>query len=99
DRKKTGVTASEERVNVDRRWLGTSVGRVRVLAAGLVLLGAGYAVLGWSAHSRQSAANVAAQMPAIHRTTVQESEQPIVPDFWGTAVGLSAHVDGEAESR
>ena len=26
-------------MNVDRRWLGTSVVRVRVLAAGLVMLG------------------------------------------------------------
>ena len=26
-------------MNVERRWLGTSVGQVRILAAGLVLLG------------------------------------------------------------
>ncbi len=34
-------------MNVDRRWWGTSVVRVRILVAGLVLLGAGCAVLGW----------------------------------------------------
>lgn len=38
--------ASEERVNVDRRWLGTSVIRVRLWAAGLALLLAGFVVLG-----------------------------------------------------
>ena len=52
-------------MNVDRRWLGTSVVRVRVLAAGLVLLGAGCAVLGWGSRSRQTAANAAAQSSAI----------------------------------
>jgi uncharacterized repeat protein (TIGR01451 family) len=45
---------------VDRRWLGTSVVRVRVLAAGLVVLAAGCAVLGWGSRSRQTAANVSA---------------------------------------
>jgi len=44
---RTELIASEERVNVDRRWWGTSVIRVRILVAGLVLLGAGCAVLGW----------------------------------------------------
>ena len=34
-------------MNVDRRWWGTSVVGVRILVAGLVLLGAGCAVLGW----------------------------------------------------
>jgi uncharacterized repeat protein (TIGR01451 family) len=52
-------------VNVDRRWLGTSVVRVRVLAAGLVLLGAGCAVLVWGSRSRQTAANAAAHSPVI----------------------------------
>jgi uncharacterized repeat protein (TIGR01451 family) len=65
DQRKSDLTASEERVNVDRRWLGTSVVRVRVLAAGLVLLGAGCAVLGWGSRSRQTAANAAAHSPAI----------------------------------
>src|ERR1700746_1132860 len=41
------LIASEERVNVDRRWWGTSVVKVRILLAGLVLLGTGCAVLGW----------------------------------------------------
>ena len=34
-------------MNVDRRWWGTSVVKVRILVAGLVLLGTGCAVLGW----------------------------------------------------
>jgi uncharacterized repeat protein (TIGR01451 family) len=77
-------------VNVDRRWLGTSVGRVRFLAAGLVLLGAGCAVLGWGARSRQTAANVAAQLPAIQ-------EQAIVPGL--LTIGSSDEVNREAQSR
>lgn len=42
-------------MNVDRRWWGTSVVRGRILAAGLVLLGAGWAVLGWGSGSRHAA--------------------------------------------
>jgi uncharacterized repeat protein (TIGR01451 family) len=49
---------------VDRRWLGTSVVRVRVLAAGLVVLAAGCAVLGWGSRSRQTAVNVSANVTA-----------------------------------
>src|SRR5207344_964748 len=44
---RTDLIASEERVNVDRRWWVTSVVKVRILVAGLVLLGTGCAVLGW----------------------------------------------------
>jgi hypothetical protein len=71
-------------VNVDRRWLGTSRGRVRVLAAGLVLLGAGCAVLGWGSHSRKTAANAAANLPAIEKQTptmasVLTMQQPGLP--------------------
>lgn len=51
-------------MNVNRRWLGTSVVRVRVLAAGLVVLGAGCAVLGWGSRSGQSAAGVGANVTA-----------------------------------
>jgi hypothetical protein len=83
-------------VNVDRRWLGPSVGRVRILASGLVLLGAGCAVLGWGARSRQTAANLAG-LRAIQGTAVQ-SEQAILPRL-GTASGLSSHTDGDAELR
>ena len=36
-------------MNVDRRWWGTSVVKVRILVAGLVLLGTGCGVLGWGA--------------------------------------------------
>jgi Domain of unknown function DUF11/Beta-propeller repeat len=79
-------------VNVDRRWLGTSVGRVRILAAGLVLLGAGCAVLGWGARSRQTAANVVAQIPAIKAST-------IMPGLLGTAQGVSGDVNAEAQFR
>ena len=79
-------------MNVDRRWLGTSVGRVRILAAGLVLLGAGCAVLGWGARSRQTAANVVAQIPAIEAST-------IMPGLLGTAQGLSGDVNAEAQFR
>jgi uncharacterized repeat protein (TIGR01451 family) len=39
-------------VNVDRRWWGASMVRGRVLAAGLALLGAGCAVLGWNSRSQ-----------------------------------------------
>jgi uncharacterized repeat protein (TIGR01451 family) len=49
---------------VDRRWLGTSVVRVRVLVAGLVVLAAGCAVLGWGSRSRQTAANVSTNVTA-----------------------------------
>jgi len=55
---------SEERVNVDRRWSRTSVVRSRILATGLVLLGAGCAVLGWGARPRQIMAANSAAMPA-----------------------------------
>ena len=79
-------------MNVDRRWLGTTVGRVRILAAGLVLLGAGCAVLGGGARSRQTAANGAAQIPAIEAST-------IMPGLVGTAQGLSGDINAQAESR
>ena len=61
---------------VDRRWLGTSVVRVRVLAAGLVVLAAGCAVLGWGSRSRQTAANVSAGVtadPATLATSATET--------------------------
>jgi uncharacterized repeat protein (TIGR01451 family) len=58
---------------VDRRWLGTSVVRVRVLAAGLVVLAAGCAVLGWGSRSRQTAANVTARATAIGISATQTS--------------------------
>ncbi len=46
-------------MNVDRRWWVASVVRGRVLAAGLGLMGAGFAVLGLGAHSRQASSKVA----------------------------------------
>jgi len=78
-------------VNVDRRWLGAPVGRVRILAAGLVLLGAGCTVLGGSARSRQTTATVAAQIPAIE-------ESAIMPGLAGSAQGLSGEINAQAES-
>jgi uncharacterized repeat protein (TIGR01451 family) len=94
-------------VNVDRRWLGSSVGRIRVLAAGLVLLGAGCAVLGWNAHSRQTAANLAGQLrateePAIASSTIEDSAiqgQATMPGFLTRAQGLPDEVSGGAQSR
>jgi len=44
-------------VNVDRRRLGTSVLGMRILVAGLVLLAAGYAVLGWGTRFGNSVRN------------------------------------------
>ncbi len=61
-------------MNVDRRWLGTSTVRVRVLAAGLVLLAAGCAFLGWGSRSRQTAANAAVHFPAIEAQAVPGGE-------------------------
>ncbi|HWY03928.1 MAG TPA: SBBP repeat-containing protein [Candidatus Acidoferrum sp.] len=99
-------------MNVDRRWLGPSVGRIRVLAAGLVLLWAGCAVLGWNAHSRQTAANVAAQLratdePAIESSAIADSAiqdsaiqgQATVPGFLTRAQGLAEEVSGRAQAR
>jgi len=54
---RTDLIASEERVNVDRRGWGTSVLAVRILVAGLILLGTGYAVLGWGTRFGQSVRN------------------------------------------
>lgn len=56
-------------MNVDRRWWRASVGRIRVLAAGLALLGAGYAVLGWGARVHHNA-RVAAQLSAMEGPAV-----------------------------
>ena len=41
-------------MNVDRRWWATSAVRVRILAAGLALLGVGCAILGWGSRSHRS---------------------------------------------
>jgi hypothetical protein len=60
-------------VNVDRHWLGTSGVLGRVLVAGLLLLGAGYALLGWGSRSRHIAANAAAQLPASGSSTIESS--------------------------
>ena len=94
-------------MNVDRRWLGSSVGRIRVLAAGLVLLGAGCAVLGWNAQSRQTAASLAAQLraaeePALPSSAIADSAlqgQAAMPGFLTRAQGLPGEVSGGAQSR
>jgi uncharacterized repeat protein (TIGR01451 family) len=98
-----GLTALEERVNVERRWLGTSVVRVRILAAGLVLLTAGCAFLGWGSRSRQTAANAAAHLAA---TRIPESRIPdndaraaAVPGLLATALNSPAQADGDVKSQ
>ncbi len=63
-------------MNVDRRWLRASVGRVRILAAGLLLLAAGCAVLGWATHARQTTADAAVDSLAIQDSVVQGSAMP-----------------------
>ena len=59
----TESNVTEECVNVDRRWLGTYGVRVRILAAGLVLLAAGCVFLGAGSRSRQIAAKEIAAKP------------------------------------
>jgi hypothetical protein len=59
-------------VKVDRRWWGTSVVKVRILVAGLVLLGTGCAVLGWGTrfgktvhnHSKTAGASILGVEPS-----------------------------------
>ena len=80
-------------MNVNHRWLGTSVVRVRILAAGLVMLGAGCAVLGWGSRSRQAAADAAAQRPAI----VEQSA--LLPGLMSTGLGMPGSTSAEPESR
>jgi uncharacterized repeat protein (TIGR01451 family) len=80
-------------VNVERRWLGTSVVRVRILAAGLVLLGAGCAVLGWGSRSRQTTANAAAHLPAI------DAQASPVPSLLATAQPGPEATSGDAQTR
>ncbi len=79
-------------MNVDRRWWGTSVVRGRVLAAGLVLLGAGCAVLGVS-HSRMSVANAA--MPSFLSMVGQDGIAPAYP----TTASMANSADGDAQTR
>ena len=60
-------------MNVDRRWWGTSVVKVRILVAGLVLLGTGCAVLGWGPrigkavqnHSKTAVGSVIGVEPSV----------------------------------
>ncbi|HEY3615875.1 MAG TPA: SBBP repeat-containing protein [Candidatus Sulfotelmatobacter sp.] len=88
-------------MNVERRWLGASVGQIRILAAGLLLLGAGCAVLGWGTRSRQTATQAAAQFPASQGSEVRGQaigEQAILPDLLGTTQGPVGDV-GEVEAR
>jgi len=60
-------------VNVDRRWWVTSVVKVRILVAGLVLVGTGCAVLGWGTrfgnavhnHAKTAGASVFGVEPSV----------------------------------
>mgnify|MGYP001237917533 CR=1 FL=1 len=60
-------------MNVDRRWWATSLVRVRVLAAGLALLGAGCTVLGLGFRSHQTVGPAVAVAPAIAPLGVSNS--------------------------
>ncbi len=80
-------------MNVDRRWLGTSVVRVRILVVGLALLAAGCAVLGWGSRSRHTAANAAAHLIAI------EQPSTVVPSLLATAQSLQGEPKAAAQSR
>jgi len=57
-------TASEERVNVDRCWWGTTALRGRILAASLALIAVACAVLGLASRSAHRATAHAAGLPA-----------------------------------
>ncbi len=50
-------------MSVDRRRWATSAVRVRILAAGVILLGAGCAVLGWSSHRAVARATAGGVLP------------------------------------
>ena len=92
------LNASEERVNVDRRWLGTSVVRVRVLAAALVLLAAGCMVLGWGSRSRHMTANAAAD-PASIQTSIQASIQSPILNLGTPTQATPAETGRTAQSQ
>src|SRR5579864_1301262 len=85
---------SEECVNVDHRWSGTSVVGVRILLAGLVLLAAGCLVLGWGSRSRQSVANAAA-MP-VPQTQSQVPPSPFAAQ--GSSQAAAAQAKSQALS-
>ncbi len=90
-------------MNVERRWLGTSVVRVRILAAGLVLLTAGCAFLGWGSRSRQTAANAADHLAAsrIPAGSASANKVPsaVLPGQLTAAQTLPGAASGEVESR
>ena len=88
-------------MNLNHRWLGTSVVRVRVLAAGLMLLAAGCAVLGWGSRSRQTAANTAAPLPGIsisaYGIPANDGSGTVVSGL--VAPGAASHPTQEVQSR
>ncbi len=79
-------------MNVDRRWLGASVVRVRVLAAALVLLAASCMVLGWGSRSRHMnmTANTAADPTAIQSLGLSSPSAEAVPAVQTQARALLA---------
>jgi uncharacterized repeat protein (TIGR01451 family) len=84
-------------VNVEHRWLGTSMVRVRILAAGLVLLTAGCAFLGWGSRSRQTAANAAAHLAASN--TPANGAHALLPGLAATAQNSPSQASGTAKSQ
>ena len=62
-------------MNVDRRWWGTSVVKVRILVAGLVLLGTGCAVLGWGTRFGKTVHNRSKTAAAASIIGVEPSAQ------------------------
>ncbi len=83
-------------MNLNYRWLGTSLVRVRILVAALVLLGAGCSVLEWGSRSSSTAVNAAAahhsaQLSAAPRLTGVTAPVPAAPHADGSrALSLMA---------
>lgn len=89
-------------MNVDRRWLKASVGRIQVLAAGLVLLAAGCIVLGGGTHSLQNTANVAISSLAIQPAAISQTvleDEAAMPSFLQTAQSSPVGANPQMQER
>jgi len=80
--------------------------RVRILAAGVVLLTAGCAFLGWGSRSRQTAANAAAHLAATNlpantiragRIPANDAQAAVMPGLLVTAQSSPSQANGEAK--